>query len=120
MSFFNTILDFVPWVLGGGLLASIAGILALWFVAPHLMPVVGNVLQPVGKFLGETFVKFGNILVHGFMDIVDDGKTVITVLVLIIGLHSWFYYSTDQVHISKASIQTCKPVIDALRKAFRS
>jgi uncharacterized BrkB/YihY/UPF0761 family membrane protein len=122
MSFLNNILDWIPYVLGGGFLTTIAIILGLWFFAPHLMPAVGAIIKPIGELAGKFIKMIGDILLVGFNDIIDNGKTIFTVFFLSIMIYTWFYYTyphTDKVHITKASFKTCKPVIDSLRKDFR-
>lgn len=120
MDLLNGFFNLLPWLIGGGLLGTIALGALLFFFAPSLMPVVGSFLKPISGFLGEAVVKFGKVLVHGVGDIIDDGKTIVTVAFLAGIIYGWFYYSYPKGQtITEVNYSACKPVIDDLRKKFK-
>lgn len=120
MDILNGFLSWLPWLLGGGVISTVILLAVAFFFAPSLMPVVGSFLKPIAGFLGETIVSFGKILAHGIGDIIDDGKTIVTVTFMTVLIYGWFYYnSPKQPIIQDASYKACKPVIDDLRKKFK-
>lgn len=120
MSFINSFFDWVPWLVGGGLISTVVLLVVAFFFAPALMPAIGSFLKPVAGFLGEAIVNFGKVLMHGIGDIIDDGKTIVTVAFMTCLIYGWFYYSYPKGQvISEANYKTCSPVIKDLRKKFK-
>ena len=128
MSFLNNILDWLPYVFGGGVVTVIIALcilVALWFGGKpiaEILNIVTLIAKPIGELAGKFIKMIGDILLVGFNDIIDNGKTIFTVFFLSIMIYMWFYYTyphTNKVHITEASFKTCKPVIDSLRKDFR-
>lgn len=118
MGYLDSFLSWVPWVLGGGIISTVVLLIVAFFFAPALMPAIGSFLKPIAGFFGETLVKFGKVLVHGIEDIIDDGKTIVTVVFMSLLIYSWFYYSHNGTS-SKPTYESCKPVIQDLRKKFK-
>jgi hypothetical protein len=120
MDILNGFFNWLPWLLGGGIISTVALLVVIFFFAPSLMPAVGSFLKPIAGFLGEAIVSFGKILSHGIGDIIDDGKTIVTVTFMTGLIYGWFYYSYPKGQvITEANYSTCKPVVDDLRKKFK-
>ena len=115
-------LDFlnIPWgfILGGGLLTSIALILALWFGGKPVADIASAILTPLSKFAGETLVKIGNAFVDiisaGLNDIFDNTKTIITVAIITACCYGFTYYK-----FTYGDKSSCEQVIKELRKDFK-
>ena len=108
----------LPYILGGGFLTSIIALLVIWFVFPTAIPIIGNILKPVSKLVGELFVKFTKALVSGFNDIFDDTRTILTCAVCLILVSGYYSYNYEKL-LKEPTANFCKPVIDDLRKDFR-
>jgi hypothetical protein len=119
MEILNSLLSWLPWLFGGGTLATIAIILIVWKTGGDLSSIAASILKPIAAFSGENLASFGGVLKHGFADIVDDGKTTITVLFTMIALYAFLYYSGN---VNSATV-SCKPAIEKavsdLRKDYR-
>jgi uncharacterized membrane protein YvlD (DUF360 family) len=110
--------SYLPWILGGGFLSSIIAILILWFVAPHIIPIIAGFVKPIAELASELFTKTIRAMVHGFKDIFDDPKTILTffIAIILVFLYNSFYY--EQKHINP-TFESCKPVISELRKEYK-
>ena len=81
--------EWLPWLAGGSTIA----LLVLAIVAPSVLQVAAtwlSALSPIVKAVAEGLVAFWNILWAGFKDIVDNWKTVVTVVVITL-LSVWYF-----------------------------
>ena len=120
MNIFSFFSDALPWLFGGGLV-TIAAIVALWFIAPTAIPIIGSIIKPVAEVAGNLLGNIGravsDAVSFAINDIFDDGRTILVVvaaLFIVSSFYSWKY--EDQ---GKPTFESCKPVIDQLRKEYK-
>lgn len=86
----DDLLGWLPWIGGGSTLALI--VVAL--LAPSVLTVASSwlsALSPLLKGLAEGLVSFSKSLWEGFLDVTDNGKTILFVGVVAFGTYLWGY-----------------------------
>lgn len=114
----GALFSLVPWILGGGAIVSIIGLLLVWFFAPHLAPIIGKTAGPILELATDLFVKFTRAIVAGLTDIFDDTRTILT-FVVALALVAGFYSYKHENKFQNPTAKQCKPVIDELRKDYK-
>ncbi len=103
--------DWLPWVMGGSTIA----LLVVAIVAPSVLTVAASwlsAMSPLVTAISQGIVAFWNILWIGFKDIVDNWKTVVTVVV--ITLVSVWYFKPAVIPCPVCPVMVCekgKPVV---------
>ncbi len=83
-------LDWLPW-LGG---SSVVALIAVAFFAPSVLQVAASWLSsmaPLFKGAAEGIVEFSKSLWSGFLDVTDNGKTILFVALVGLGCFLWGY-----------------------------
>lgn len=120
MELISNIFSWASWILGGGTLGLIVVLAGLWFFGKDVSGIVSAVATPLAKFTGNALASFGEVLKAGFADIIDNGKTIVTVFCLMFGVYTYMYYFPAQgaTHYGNCQVAVDK-AIKSLRKDFR-
>ena len=97
--------SWVPWVLGLGTIG--------WIILALLAPGVLSVISPLLRGLAEGFVELWKVLYEGLIDILDNWKTVVTVMILgwlLINYFTWKkQYDAEGVRTPTVTSKNSKP-----------
>lgn len=104
--------SWLTWVLG---LGSLGMLLVFAVLAPSVLPVVSAAVQPIAKVVGEGLAwfleKLLSIVEDGLMNIFSNWQSIVTVLMLLMGMYWW----VRPVY----NMENCKPAIVQLHKHYR-
>jgi len=109
--------DWLPWFMGGSTIA----LLAVAILAPSVLTVAASwlsAMSPLVTAMSHGIVTAWNILWIGFKDIVDNWKTVVTVLVIV--LVSLWYFAEPSKPCPVCPEYTCEAGKKKVLKSNRS